>query len=293
MAVYQLENEHVYLEVSDQGAELIRLNGKKTGRAYLFDADPRYWKRHSPVLFPLVGSLREKQYRYGGKSYSMSQHGFARDRQFQPERRSADSLWFVLESDAASREIYPFDFRLEIGYCLEGQGLQVKWRVTNTGSGQMYFSIGAHPAFFCSMTPENGPDTDRIHVGEQLSGQFTCYHISENGLALTADTECYPCDLPVTADLFARDAVIADGAQAKRLALADAAGTEYVVMNFEAPLFGLWAPCGDAPFVCLEPWYGRCDAADFTGSLEERVHGNTLKAGEMFNAAYTIALPLE
>lgn len=293
MEVYQLENEHVYLEVSAHGAELVRLMGKKTKKEYLFDADPKFWKRHSPVLFPIVGGLKNKQYTYDEKSCPMPQHGFARDMEFALESRTADTLWFSLESDAGTLEKYPFAFRLEIGYQLTGTSLQVLWKVTNRDTKKMYFSIGAHPAFFSSMTLEDGPDTDHIHVGEDLSGSFTCYHISGEGLALVDDTVTLPCDLPLTADLFARDAIISKDDQASRLALAYPDGREYVTMQFDAPIFGLWAPCSDAPFVCLEPWHGRCDAADFSGTLEERAYGNTLAAGEVFNSVYTIGLPLE
>lgn len=293
MKVYQLENESVYLEVNSHGAELVRLKGKKTGKEYLFDADPKYWKRHSPVLFPLVGSLKGKKYTHDGKVYEMSQHGFARDMDFTLKEQSADTLWFSLESSPETLEKYPFAFVLELGYRLKGSCVEVMWRVSNSGRKTMYFSIGAHPAFYCNMTLENGPETDHIHVGDELAGTFCCYHISADGLAVPEDCEVLPCDLAVTADLFARDALIVDEGQAGRLALADPQGREYVVMHFSAPLFGLWSPKSDAPFVCLEPWYGRCDGENFEGVLKDRVHGNTLEPGGVFEAGYTVGLPME
>ncbi len=293
MAIYQLENEHIYLEVASHGAEMVRLVGKKTKKEYLFDANPKFWKRHSPVLFPFVGGVKNKQYRYDGKTYAMSQHGFARDMEFTLESQTEDTLWFSLTSDETTLEKYPFAFRLEIGYQLKEKNVSVLWKVTNTDTKQMYFSIGAHPAFFASMTLEDGADTDHIHVGESLAGEFTCYHITNEGMALEDDTVTLPRDLPLTADLFARDAIISKDEQASRLALAYPDGTEYVTLQFDAPIFGLWAPTSDAPFVCLEPWHGRCDSDTFTGSLEERAYGNTLEVGGIFNSIYTIGLPLE
>ena len=256
MAVYQLENEHIYLEVASHGAELVRLVGKKTKKEYLFDGDPKYWKRHSPILFPFVGGVKNKEYRYNGKTYTMTQHGFARDMEFTLDSQTQDTLWFSIVSNETTMENYPFTFRLEVGYQLKGTEVTVLWNVINTDTKEMYFSIGAHPAFLTSMTLEAGPDTDHLHVGDNIEGTFTCYRVTENAMA-------YPD------------------------------GQEYVVMQFDEPIFGLWSPTSDAPFVCLEPWHGRCDADDFTGTLQERAYERMLEVGGVFNGVYTIGLPLE
>ena len=188
MAVYQLENEHIYLEVASHGAELVRLVGKKTKKEYLFDGDPKYWKRHSPILFPFVGGVKNKEYRYNGKTYTMTQHGFARDMEFTLDSQTQDTLWFSIVSNETTMENYPFAFRLEVGYQLKGTEVTVLWNVINTDTKEMYFSIGAHPAFFASMTLEDGPDTDHIHVGDNIEGTFTCYRVTENAMALVDDT---------------------------------------------------------------------------------------------------------
>ena len=293
MAVYQLENEHIYLEVASHGAELVRLVGKKTKKEYLFDGDPKYWKRHSPILFPFVGGVKNKEYRYNGKTYTMTQHGFARDMEFTLDSQTQDTLWFSIVSNETTMENYPFTFRLEVGYQLKGTEVTVLWNVINTDTKEMYFSIGAHPAFLTSMTLEAGPDTDHLHVGDNIEGTFTCYRVTENAMALEDDTLVLPRDLPLTADLFSRDAIISKDDQASRLALAYPDGQEYVVMQFDEPIFGLWSPTSDAPFVCLEPWHGRCDADDFTGTLQERAYERMLEVGGVFNGVYTIGLPLE
>ena len=109
MAVYQLENEHIYLEVASHGAELVRLVGKKTKKEYLFDGDPKYWKRHSPILFPFVGGVKNKEYRYNGKTYTMTQHGFARDMEFTLDSRCGFQLyltrrqWKIIHSHSVLR----------------------------------------------------------------------------------------------------------------------------------------------------------------------------------------------
>ena len=147
MAVYQLENEHIYLEVASHGAELVRLVGKKTKKEYLFDGDPKYWKRHSPILFPFVGGVKNKEYRYNGKTYTMTQHGFARDSEFKCIHAGKETSTFLLTSTEEMKEVYPFDFELFITYTLEKNVLHVKWEVKNPSDETIYFTIGAHPAF--------------------------------------------------------------------------------------------------------------------------------------------------
>ena len=213
--------------------------------------------------------------------------------EFTLDSQTQDTLWFSIVSNETTMENYPFAFRLEVGYQLKGTEVIVLWNVINTDTKEMYFSIGAHPAFFASMTLEDGPDTDHIHVGDNIEGTFTCYRVTENAMALVDDTIVLPRDLPLTADLFSRDAIISKDDQASRLALAYPDGQEYVVMQFDEPIFGLWSPKSDAPFVCLEPWHGRCDADDFTGTLQERAYERMLEVGGVFNGVYTIGLPLE
>ena len=141
-----LSNQYLTIRVADHGAELSGIVANATGKEYLWQADPAFWKRHSPVLFPIVGSVWEGKYRQDGATYSLSQHGFARDRDFTLVHESENELRFALESDERTREVYPFDFRLEIGYRLEGNRIEVLWRVVNTGDrvyqGQAIARVG-------------------------------------------------------------------------------------------------------------------------------------------------------
>ena len=119
MAIYSLENAQISISVDTFGAELRSLRKKATGTEYMWDAKPEYWKRTSPVLFPIVGSLNNGSYRYGGIEYPMSQHGFARDMEFALRQQTADELKFVLRADDGTKAKYPFDFELELGYRLD------------------------------------------------------------------------------------------------------------------------------------------------------------------------------
>ena len=149
MEQIRLENEQIEVTVNIHGAELRSLKSKADGQEYLWNADTKYWGRTSPVLFPFVGGVKNKVYRHEGKEYPMNQHGFARDMDFTLISRSTDEAWLALEDTDETRKVYPFHFHLEIGYRLEGTAVRVMWKVKNTNEKNMYFAIGAHPAFFC------------------------------------------------------------------------------------------------------------------------------------------------
>ena len=151
MAMYVLQNEELKVSVASAGAELKSALDQKTGREYLWNADPAYWNRTSPVLFPVVGSYKDKTSYYDGKAYTMGQHGFARDMEFTLESSSDTEIWFVLRADETTYEKYPFDFELHCGYSLQGRSILVMWKVVNPTDGKIWFSIGAHPAFNCAM----------------------------------------------------------------------------------------------------------------------------------------------
>lgn len=290
MSRYSLENEHLKVEVDKTGAELKSLKRKKDGREYMWYADAKYWGRTSPVLFPIVGSLNGKTYRYNGKSYEMNQHGFARDMEFTLKEQTKDSIWFELKANEETMAKYPFDFLLEIGYKLHEYSVQVLWRVENNGDKEMYFSIGGHPAFICPVT-EHAKQTDCYLYFETEKNLKS--DILENGL-IAEESKEYPLQegyLKITEDLFDGDALVIEHNQTKKAALCMPDKTPYLTVCFDAPLFGVWSPVKkQAPFICIEPWYGRADRADFKGELAEREWGNTLKAKEEFEVSYTIEI---
>jgi galactose mutarotase-like enzyme len=291
MARYTLKNTQISIEVDTLGAELKSLKKITTGTEYMWDAKPEYWKRTSPVLFPLVGSLNNGSYIYEGKEYPMSQHGFARDMEFELLRQTEDTLVFELKSTDETRTKYPFDFALELGYRLEEDHVILSWKVTNCGEKEMHFSIGGHPAFLCPINNRGVQTEYKLLFDEKdkiTSG------IIGNGGTLSARTKDFILQdgmMDITADLFDEDALIIEHDQAHSVALCDSERHPYLTVRFDAPLFGIWSPAKiNAPFICIEPWYGRCDREAFCGDLSEREWGNTLAAGEVFAAEYTIII---
>ena len=291
MAGYEIKNEQVQAYVESFGAELKSLKKIATGKEYMWDAKPEYWKRTAPVLFPIVGSLNNGCYRYNGREYPMSQHGFARDMEFELLKQSDDSLLFGLSAAKETLEKYPFRFRLEIGYRLDRNRLIVSWKVVNQDDKEMYFSIGGHPAFLCPLN-EGEAQTD-YQIFFDAQDTVIASVIGDNG-TLSARKKAYALKngyMKITPGLFDEDALIIENNQAHQVSLCDAQGKPYLTVSFDAPLFGLWSPAKkNAPFVCIEPWYGRCDKNIFKGSLSQREWGNTLSPKEQFYAEYAISI---
>lgn len=290
-----LSNGTLSVEVSGHGAELCSI--RKNGIEYLWQADPEYWKRHSPVLFPIVGSLWNGVYRYGGKEYAMSQHGFARDMDFSLTGKSANDVWYRLEADEATLKKFPFRFVLEIGYRLEDNKIHVLWRVHNADSKTMYYQIGAHPAFYY---PDFSPSAELKgyfsfgKAGASVCNALEYILIKEKGCADPAAVYRRRLEegkLPIDTHIFDKDALILENGTVNRVTLHAPSGKPWLSLTFDAPEVGLWSPpFRNAPFVCIEPWYGRCDRADFTGEISERDWIQSLEAGETSEKSYTIEI---
>lgn len=291
MQNYVMENEELRVEIRSQGAELVSVRRKGDGTEYLWCADKKYWGWSSPVLFPIVGGLKDGKYAYAGKEYAMRQHGFARWEEFELVSQEDGEIWFRLCDSPKTREIYPFAFALEIGYRLEENSIRVMWRVKNRDEKTLHFSIGAHPAFMCPLGGR-GEQTD-YYLG--FGAEEISYQLIDPQLHLEAPQK-YALPLEgglhrIEKDCFARDALIVEGRQCKAVWLAGPDRKPYVRLTFDAPLFGVWSPdCCEAPFVCIEPWWGRCDAVGFDGTLEEREYGNSLESGAVFEAFYEIEI---
>ena len=294
MAEYVIENEKLKLTVSSAGAEKRSLIRKSDGKELLWQADPAFWARTSPVLFPVVGQYRNKISVYAGKEYTMGQHGFARDMEFDLEKQTDSELWFSLKDTDKTHERYPFAFNLKIGYVLENDTVNVVWNVINTDNRIMYFSIVAHPAFNCSLDTyklqfsKNGSVVKSSLISEIIENDGSgC--LSGRQKEITPDPETGL--LAMSDKLFSEDALIFENEQADEVTLCDDNDMPVLNLMFDTKLFGIWSPVGKhAPFVCIEPWYGRCDRTDFSGQLEDREYGNSLNPGELFSRSYTIKI---
>ena len=275
-----LKNDILKIEINEHGAELSSVFGIKSKKEYLWQGDPQFWGRRSPVLFPVVGKYKDLKSVYGGKEYSLPQHGFARDCDFTLIHKTDNSVSFELTENADNLKNYPFKFRLICSFELNGNKIRVKWTVVNTNDREMYFSIGAHPAFNC----EKGKTVLSMN---KRNLEYSV--LNSEGLYLP-EKYSLKSSFVLTDDIFDRDALIIENSGVTSVQLLND-GKEFVTVNFTAPLFGIWSPVKkNAPFVCIEPWYGRADSADFNCDLTTREWGNKLSVGEAFEKEYEIVI---
>nr|WP_294492491.1 aldose 1-epimerase family protein [uncultured Mediterraneibacter sp.] len=285
----KMENGRLCVEISELGAEVTRVFDKIKQTDVLWEADPTYWKRHSPVLFPNVGKTYRNTVLIGGVQYPTSQHGFARDSRFKCICEKKNMVSFLLVSSEETKEVYPFDFELIITYRLDDNVLSVEWEVRNPGEEELYFTIGGHPAFRFAQPGEKKTDYMLKFPGKE-SLEYILIDPDEAAAdpekihKLTLKNEC----CPLTEELFANDALIFDHGQIEEVLICHRDGTPYVKMECEGfPNFGIWS-VKDAPFVCLEPWMGRCDDIGYTGELSEKPNVNKVAPGESFKKGYRV-----
>ncbi|SEW46537.1 aldose 1-epimerase family protein [[Clostridium] fimetarium] len=289
MTLFKIATENITVTISSLGAELVSVKNNFDNREYIWCANPKYWKRHSPVLFPLVGRYKNDKSQYEDKEYSMSQHGFARDKEFKLTMKSENEIWFNIEADEDTLSKYPFKFKLECGYRVIGNSVEVMWKVTNKDTKKMYFSLGAHPAF---APPSSDVDMTNCSLQfDQDKDRIVYSLLNENGLLLD-DKYTIPLNnkcIKITSDMFDKDALVIENSQTKEVSLLDGNNIPFVTVKFDAPLFGVWSPVkSNVPFVCIEPWYGRSDSTTFDGDLETREWGNELDVEKVFEANYIL-----
>lgn len=284
-----LSNDILTVVIDSHGAELHSITDNRTQYQYLWQGDSRFWGRRSPVLFPIVGSVWEGQLRMDGKVFPMGQHGFARDSEFEiiPDTPE-DEAWFALDWNEQTYSVFPRKFRLEIGYRLVGERLSVMWRVINKDDKDMSFQIGAHPAFnypgFNAADPVHAYLMfDRNPEKSQLIAEKGC--IGPEVMDIELDGEEM---LPVTADTFKINTIILAESGVRRISMLDKNRTPYLSLLFNAPVVGIWSPSPEAPFICIEPWYGRADRMGYDGDFAGREYVNRLHPGEKFEASYMI-----
>lgn len=289
----RLKNEYLTVAVKLHGAELASI--RQGEREYLWQADPEFWARHSPVLFPIVGNVYDKQYRMDGQVYPMGQHGFARDCDFALMYADDTEVWLRLESNDETRAKFPADFCLEIGYRLHGKCVDVMWRVINPSDTEtLHFQIGAHPAFYWPVHDADKDargffafDAQGILESRKLIGKGCVAHDETFDVALDGQGM-----FALNADTFDElDTFIFEDGQVHRVTLCDVDRRPYLALSFEHPVVGLWSPPGRrAPFVCIEPWFGRCDWYGFEGEFRDKDQCNHLAPEGKFECKYTIEI---
>jgi galactose mutarotase-like enzyme len=278
----QITNGKLTASFKNKGAELISLKDEK-GREYMWEGNPEFWGKHSPVLFPIVGTLKNNTYRYNGNVYPLGRHGFARDMQFYVKQKDNISVSFSLVYNDSTLKIYPFCFELVISYTLDENNLIVQYTVKNHHTEEvMLFSIGAHPAF---ALPGNFTDYSlQFEKQETLTAtplQDDLLSDTENKVALQGNI------LPLSYSLFAGDALVFKKLQSKSVAIAYKNSPFLKVTYHDFPSLGIWTK-QDAPFVCIEPWQGYADSINASGNFEDKEGIIALAAGDETSRSFIV-----
>lgn len=287
---YHLSNNFLHVTVKPEGAELSSIRHARTGREYIWQADPAFWPRHAPVLFPIVGRVPHDQYRHGDQAYTLRQHGFARDRTFSLSKQEPDTLEFVLGDDQESRALYPFGFRLAITYKLIGRRLDISYHVTNTGDTLLPFSIGAHPAFQCPLNADEAK-SGYVLVFDHPERAFR--QLLDNGLRTGRQSPVLAESalLHLTDELFGADALIFKGLKSQSVTLRSPKGRDVLTVDFPGfPYLGIWTRNAAAPFICIEPWYGVTHLQDAPATLEDKEGIQILAAGAVFSCQHSVTI---
>lgn len=286
-----LSNHQLKVTVLSKGAEIASIKSLKTGKEYMWDANPKIWGSHAPVLFPAIGSFKNDQCTINGSVYKIPKHGFIRyNKDLQLIEQDTDYLNFQLDYSDKTLEIYPYKFRFNIGFKLEDSKLIVSHRVENLDSKQIYFSLGAHPAFKCP-----------INEGEVYEDYFLEFETEEIAATTLLGASGLISDqtrpilnnskkLPLHNHMFDDDALIFKDLKSRKVSLKSKKSNQVLTVSYpDFNYLGIWAK-PKAPFLCIEPWLGIADHENSDGDFLKKDGLISLHSGEVFTANYGIRI---
>ncbi|WP_426063226.1 aldose 1-epimerase family protein [Flavobacterium sp. DSP2-3-1] len=278
-----IKNSILTAEIKHFGAELISLK-TNLNKQYIWEGNPEFWGKHSPVLFPIVGTLKNNSFHHNEIEYHLSRHGFARDMEFELIDATENSATFSLQSSAETVKVYPFEFELQIIYTLRENNLFIIYKVTNKGKTAMPFSIGAHPAFTLPNQFEN-----YVIVFEKEESLE--YYLLENDLISnkTKKLEVHDKKIPLNYELFEDDALIFKTIKSKSLTILENENPILRVHFEDFPSLGIWTK-KNAPFICVEPWFGYADTTENSGNLFEKEGIQILESNATFHSKFSIEI---
>ena len=287
----ELKNEQLSVVVSEKGAELQSIKDAN-GKEYLWQADPKYWPRHSPILFPIVCSVNDETYRVDGKAYHLPRHGFARDAVFTLIFQSERKVTFALESSEETKKVYPYDFTLSVSYVIDGNKIGVIWHVHNTDTCEIHFQIGGHPAFNVPGMKEGENQYGRIRLdNREPMDALHSYLDGSHDMDEVPFVEAEDGIMEFSNNTWRNDSIKIHKCQLHRAELLGPDGKPEVTVDFRTPVIAFWSPYDkQAPFVCIEPWYGIGDPRGFNGEFKNKPLMNHLQPGASFMSKYEITI---
>lgn len=278
-----ISNSILKASIKHAGAELFSIKDNLDNE-YIWEGNPDFWGKHSPVLFPIVGTLKNNTYTINEKEYHLPRHGFARDMEFSLIEKTENKAVFSLKSSEETLQKYPFEFELQLIYTLTESSLELTYKVINEGKEKMPFSIGAHPAI---ALPNNFEDyAFQFEKEENLK-----YYLLENDLisSKTKILETKNNLVPLNYELFKNDALIFKSLESKSLTILNNLKPYIKVSYNDFPSLGIWTK-ENAPFICIEPWLGYSDTDENTGDLYKKEGILILDENKAFSAKFSITI---
>ncbi len=260
--VFSAENSKFTFAVKEMGAELTSLKSKTTGIEYIWCGNTDIWYGQSPILFPIIGRLLDDKYTWDGTEYSMEKHGIVRKRPFTLVKKTEDSLIFVFNDDDETWKSYPCNFELTVEFKLTENGLKVTHTVSNLTDDVMYFSFGAHPGFNCEIGDYLEFNNDTSLVTERIDHESI---LIDETFPVAMDGN----KIELTKDLFIDDALILSKFNSNSVSIKSKSHNRVVKFDFNSPFLGIWAK-PNAPYVCLEPWWGVNDSYHKVSDISEK-----------------------
>jgi len=291
VVIHKLENEFLSVGIKSIGAELCSIVNKLTGKEYMWQGDPAFWASHAPILFPIIGALKNDTYFVEGKEYHLPKHGFFRNNEAVVlKRHENDHLVFSLKFSEEILEAYPFKFEFEVSFILKGKSLEVKHEVFNLDEEPIYFSVGGHPAFNVPLFPGETYEDYYLEFDQKM--ELKTAVLSKDGL-ISNKSETILNDenkIHLRKDLFNNDALIFVAIPSKNINLvSEHLGKILTVEYSDFENLGIWAK-PNAPYVCIEPWLGIADFEDTDQDLKNKKGINKLMPSQIFSATYTILI---
>ncbi len=288
--IYELKNDKVSMSFSDFGGEITEM--KVDGVSYIWNGDEKFWKFHAPILFPIVGRTYGGVIRVEGETYHLnSPHGFGRTSTFDMIEKTDSTITFNLKYSEETLKDYPFKFDLKVKYELVDTQVKIYYIVENVDDKKIYFSVGAHTALNCPFAPN---DTFEDYYFEFAQKENASLIVCDESVLVTDEHQAYFDNeniLNVNKKLFDNDALMFDDIASDVICLKSKNSAHYVEFDFTGfPYVALWSPKTEAPFVCIEPWYGLPDESGFEGDISTKKGIIPLEVGKIFECCHMITI---
>lgn len=287
---YKIGNDKIEITARSHGGEIISAKSKQYDREYLWNGDPEYWKYSAPILFPIIGKVKNGKYKVDGKEYELPRHGLARVSEFEMVKKTDNELTFELKYSDESLKVYPYKFLLQSNYKIEDNKVFITYSVQNIDDKKIYFSLGSHIAYMCDITSDESKNSYLQFEKHENSDRLK---LSADGFMYNKKEECLKDTdtIKLKKELFKDDALIFDDLKSDYIKVKSPDSDRELKMNFkEFPYLAIWSPMNEGQFISIEPWFGHADYDDFDDEFCKKEGSVALDVNKKFRCTFSIEL---